>query len=146
MEMRNEMDLYEIDEIATRHAVEKYLHNAREYRVTEYIPIEPSIVAKLSDVPRSYTGKTSDSTGRAASINVDEPERRRRHIERAELAITRLGERQQQLIRLRYMQDDDVTDTYVAMEIGFSERHYRRIKKQTLLRLATTLGLLVYRV
>lgn len=138
-------DIYQIDEDATRDAVEKYLLQAREYAVTEFIPLEPSVVAALSDMPRSFTGKTSDSTGSIAAFNVDEPERQRRHIERAERAICRLGSRQQNLIRKRYMEEDYVMDSDVAYELGFSERHYRRIKSVSIYRLASMLGLLVLR-
>ncbi|WP_270167544.1 ArpU family phage packaging/lysis transcriptional regulator [Paenibacillus sp. SYP-B4298] len=139
------MEIYKVDEEATKAAVEKYLKQAREYMVTEYIPEEPSVTASYSDAPRSFTGLTSDQTGRLAQRNVDEPERRKRHIERAEQAVNRLGRRQQRLIRLRYLEDDDMLDFDVAQELGFSDRHYRRIKSVAIYRLATTLGLLVLR-
>lgn len=137
------MDIYKVDEEATRAAVEKYLRQAREYMVTEYIPEEPSITASYSDMPRSFTGQRNDQTARLAERNVDEPERRRRHVERAERAIGRLGHRQQKLIRMRYMDDDDVMDFDAAQELGFSDRHYRRIKSVAIYRLASMLGLLV---
>jgi ArpU family phage transcriptional regulator len=136
-------DLYKVDENGTREAVEKYLLQAREYKVTEYIPEEPSIIASYSNAPRSLTGKISDQTGSIAIANVDEPERRRRHVERAERAISRLGQRQQKIIRARYLDDDNVMDFEVAQELGFSDRHYRRIKSVAIYRLASILGLLV---
>ncbi|WP_438350913.1 hypothetical protein ACP8HI_09850 [Paenibacillus sp. FA6] len=80
-------DIHRIDEEATKDAVEKYLKQAREYIVTEYIPDEPTMTAVYSDMPRGDTGTTSDQTGNIATRNVDEPERRRKHIERAEKAI-----------------------------------------------------------
>ncbi|MBH5316710.1 hypothetical protein I6N90_02660 [Paenibacillus sp. GSMTC-2017] len=140
---RMSLENYKVDDSATKDAVEKYLLQAREYQVTAYIPMEQSITASYNDMPRSYTGMTSDHTGRLAAINVDEPERRRRHIERAESAISRLGAKQQQLIRARYLDEDSVLDIDVAMEMGYSDRHYRRIKSDTLYRIATILGLLV---
>lgn len=66
--------------------------------------------------------------------NADEGERRRRHIDRAERAINRLGERQRRLIQVRYMEDDDILDYHAAQELGFSERHYRRIKSVAIYR------------
>lgn len=137
------MDIYKVDEEATKAAVEKYLLQAREYTVTEYIPEEPTTTASYSDSPRSYTGRTSDQTARIGAVNVDEPERRRRHVERAERAIGRLGQRQQKLIRARYLDEDDVLDFEVAQELGYSDRHYRRIKSVAIYRLASMLGLLV---
>jgi ArpU family phage transcriptional regulator len=136
-------DIYKVDEDATRAAVEKYLSQAREYKVTEYIPEEPSITASYSVTPRSFTGRITDQTGRIAATNIDEPERRRRLLERAEKAIGRLGQRQQKLIRTRYMDDDNVMDSEVAATLGYSDRHYRRIKSVAIYRLATSLGLLV---
>lgn len=136
-------DIYKVNEEATKAAVEKYLLQAREYKITEYIPQEQSVTASYSDMPRSYTGKTSDHTGDMAAKNVDEPERRRRHVERMERAITRLGHRQQRLIRMRYLDDDDVFDFDVAHMLGYSDRHYRRIKSVAIYRIASILGLLV---
>lgn len=136
-------DIHRMDEEATKDAVEKYLKQAREYMVTDYIPEEASVTASISATPRSYTGLTSDQTGNIATRNVDEPERRRRHVERAERAIGRLGTRQQKLMRIRYINDDDVMDTEAAEELGFSERHYRRIKSVAIYRLAGILGLVV---
>lgn len=141
--MHNKQEIYRVDEAATREAVEEYLLQAREYAVTAYIPEEAALTASYSSSPRSTTNLTSDQTGRIAAANVDEPERRRRHIERAHQAITRLGVRQQRLVRMRYMDDDNVLDLDVADELGLSPRHYRRIKSVALYRLATILGLIV---
>ncbi|WP_020621114.1 ArpU family phage packaging/lysis transcriptional regulator [Paenibacillus daejeonensis] len=141
--MQIRQDIYKVDEAETRAAVEKYLLQAREYSVTEYIPEEASVTASYSSIPRSNTNVTSDQTGDIASTNVDEPERRRRHVERALKAIDRLGKRHQNLINMRYMMDDDVLDMDVAEELGYTPRHYRRIKSVAMYRLATSLGLLV---
>lgn len=110
------MPIYEVDEEATRKAVELYLKQAREYKVTA--PVDS---------------------------NVQEDPERRRHIERTEKAIARLGGRQQKLIRVRYMDDDDVMDFDAAYELGFSPRHYRRIKGIAIYRLATALSLLQFK-
>ncbi|WP_020621036.1 ArpU family phage packaging/lysis transcriptional regulator [Paenibacillus daejeonensis] len=141
--MQNKQDIYKVDEAATRAAVEKYLLQAREYAITEYIPEEASVTASYSSMPRSNTNVTSDQTGEIASTNVDEPERRRQHVQRANQAINRLGARQRSLISMRYMDDDNVLDIDVACEMDMSPRHYRRIKSLALYRLATTLGLIV---
>lgn len=135
--------IHSVDEDATREAVEKYLLQAREYMVTEYIPEEATVTASYSDMPRSYTGVTSDQTANLAIRNVDEPGRRRRHIQRAEQAISRLGKKQQRLIRFRYMEDDGVLDVDTAAELGYSSRHYRRYKSAAIYRLAGILGLVV---
>src|SRR5690606_11204590 len=138
------LDIYNVNEEATKDAVEKCLLQAREYMVTEYIPDQASTTQVYSDMPRSFTGLTSDQTFKIASVNVDEPARRKKHIERVDRAISRLGARQQKLIRMRYLEDDDVMDYNVAMELGYSDRHYRRIKSLAIYRLASILGLFVF--
>ena len=139
------LDIYRIDEEATKNAVEKYLRQAREYKVTEYIPLEPKYTSDYSDIPRSYTGRISDPTANIAARNIDEPERRRQHVERVEKAIARLGSKQQAIIRMRYMDDDDVMDSEVAEKLNYSPRHYRRLKSIAIYRLATALGLIKLR-
>ena len=138
------LDIYNVNDAETKAAVEKYLLQAREYKITEYIPEEASITASYSDMPRSYTGVTTNQTFRLAAMNVDEPERRKKHIERAHKAIARLSKRQQKLINMRYMEDNDMFDYEIAMELGFSESTYRRTKSVAILRLASILGLLVF--
>jgi hypothetical protein len=41
------------------------------------------------------------------------------------------------------MEDDYVSDTDVAAELGYSDRHYRRMKSLAIYRLAGILGLVV---
>jgi len=141
--MQITFDIYNVNEEATKTAVEKYLMQAREYKITEYIPEEASITASYSDMPRSFTGQTSNQTLSLAEKNVDEPARRKKHVERAERAISRLGARQRKLIEMRYMVEDDVLDCNIAHELGYSDRHYRRIKSIAIFRLASILGLIV---
>ena len=139
-------DIYKVDENATKEAVEHYLLQAREYKITEYIPVQPTVTAGYSDMPRSFTGLTSDQTGDIVTKNIDEYNRRKAHIERAEKAVSRLPQRQQTLIRTRYFDSgEDVWDYEAAEEIGYSERHYRRIKTLAIYRLASMLGLLVFK-
>ncbi|MFD1176881.1 ArpU family phage packaging/lysis transcriptional regulator [Paenibacillus puldeungensis] len=139
------LDIYKVDEEATKEAVEKYLLQAREYKITEFIPIEPNMTAAYSDMPRSYTGLTSNHTCDIAIHNIDEQERRRKHVERVDKAINRLPQRQQTLIRARYFENEDMWDYEAAEQIGYSDRHYRRIKTLAIYRLAMMLGLMVFK-
>ncbi|REK54726.1 MAG: hypothetical protein C6W55_10360 [Thermobacillus sp.] len=139
------LGIYEIDEEATREAVEQYLYDAREYKVTEYIPLDPKVTPLYEPRYHGPTNAVGSQTERIAITNVDEQERRRRHIERVEEAVSRLGAQQQKLIRMRYLDDDNVMDIEVATALGYSTRHYRRIKSYAIYRLATALGLVVLR-
>lgn len=132
-----------LDKQATKARTEEYLKRVREYKVTEYIPIEPQITQSYEVRYHGYTGTVSDSTASVALRNLEETERRRRHIERVEKAVARLGTLHQSLIRKRYIDDDFVSDTDLALDLGYSERHYRRIKSDALLRLSLILGLVV---
>lgn len=137
------MEIYEVDEEATKRAVEKYLMQAREFKVTEYIPTEQKVTPLYEIRFHGNTNVVGSPVESLVIKNMDEPERRRKHVDRAEKAVNRLGFRQRKLIRMRFLDEDYITDTDVAAELGFSDRHYRRIKSYAILRLATTLGLVV---
>lgn len=136
------MSIYPIDEDATKRAVEKYLFQAREYKVTEFIPLEQKVTAAYEPQFRDKYA-VSSPVQNIAIYNIDEPERRRRHLERANRAINRLGTTQKQLVQERYIEDDNVSDMEVALRLGYSDRHYRRIKSLAIYRLADALGLVV---
>ncbi|MEK3915921.1 ArpU family phage packaging/lysis transcriptional regulator [Paenibacillus sp. FSL H7-0331] len=89
------------------------------------------------------TNTVSSPVENIAIQNIEEQENHRKHIERAERAINRLGTRHQKLIRARFMEDDYASDTDVAAELGYSDRHYRRMKSLAIYRLAGILGLVV---
>jgi len=135
--------IYEIDEEKTKEAVELYLLLAREYKVTEYIPLDPKITPLYEPRYHGQTHKVESQVEKIAILNADEQERRRKHLERVEKAVSRLGARQQKLIRMRYLDDDNVLDVEVATALGYSTRHYRRIKSIAIYRLAAALGLVV---
>lgn len=139
------MNIYEVDEEATKDAVEKYLLEAREYAVTEYIPLEQKITPSYEPRLHGNTNTVNSPVQDIAIKNVDEIDRRRKHIERVEKAVSRLGRKQQTLIRMRYLEDDNVMDSEVAAELGYSERHYRRIKSVAIYRLATSFGMMILR-
>ncbi|HEY4578952.1 MAG TPA: ArpU family phage packaging/lysis transcriptional regulator, partial [Savagea sp.] len=54
--------LPEIDEKATKKAVERVLEKYRIYKLQVSLDRLPTITADYSFMPRSYTGTTSDST------------------------------------------------------------------------------------
>lgn len=137
------LNIYDIDEEATKNAVEKYLLQAREYQITEYIPLEQKMTASYELRDYKPSNIISSPVEDIAIKNIDEINRRQKHIERAYKAINRLGTKQQNLIRMRYMEDDYIADFEVAAELEYSDRHYRRLKSIAIYRLATMLGLLV---
>lgn len=137
------MSIYKVDEEATKEAVEKYLLQAREYKVTEFIPLEQKVTPSYEPRFHGQTNVVSSPVENIAIKNIMEQEQRRKHVERAEKAVSRLGSIQQKLIRMRFLDDDYVSDTDVAIELGYSDRHYRRIKSLAIYRLASTLGLIV---
>ncbi|WP_281885650.1 ArpU family phage packaging/lysis transcriptional regulator [Paenibacillus sp. YYML68] len=58
-----------------------------------------------------------------------------------EAAVQRLGKLQREIIRKRYLEDEDVYDFNVYAELNISERTYYRVKSKAFYRLAFMLNL-----
>ncbi|WP_240420784.1 hypothetical protein [Paenibacillus periandrae] len=101
--------------------------------ISERTP-EGYVEEKSTDESRfhSNTNTVSSPVENIIIQNIEEQENHIKHIERAERAINRLGTRHQKLIRARFMEDDYVSDTDVAAELGYSDRHYRRSQWQSI--------------
>ncbi|MPY20689.1 ArpU family phage packaging/lysis transcriptional regulator [Paenibacillus glucanolyticus] len=103
-------ELPELDRKKTQAAVEEVLEKYRVFKTITFEEREASITSSVSDVPRSYTGTTSDQTADVAVHNVFVPEMRRSYCERVERAVNKLYPKERLLITERYMKDERVTD------------------------------------
>ncbi|MGQ7279986.1 ArpU family phage packaging/lysis transcriptional regulator [Brevibacillus thermoruber] len=112
--------LSKIDRKETQRRIEEALETARIYKQIGFVQRE--ISNTLSYEPRFHgqTNKTSAPAEECAIWNVDTEERLRNLTERVEKAVSRLGKRQQQIIRKRYLEDEHATDYRVWGEIGLS--------------------------
>lgn len=122
-----------------KRAVEDALTKTRLWKQMDF-EVREQRVTMLYE-PR-YHGKTNKVDSQVADIaiyNTDEPERRKQFIQLVESSVRRLGTIQRKIIENRYLSDDYVRDIDVALELGYSERQYRRYKAEALYRLATML-------
>jgi len=117
------------------------------YRLWKFITFqerEASITTTWSDTHKGFTGTVSDQTGNIATYNVNEPERRQRFCERVEKAVSRLPEKEQQIISERYMQRTEVYDFVVFNQIldpPMSHVPYDKLKVRAMAKLALMLNI-----
>ncbi|ASS69042.1 transcriptional regulator [Paenibacillus sp. RUD330] len=139
-------ELPELDRKKTQAAVEAALEKYRIFKFITFEEREASTTAGYSDMPRSYTGTTTDQTASIAIHNVDLPAQRRAFCERVERTVKRLHPKQRLLIEEKYMNEDYVLD-YQVYKFKFnppiSEMTYSRIRWRAFYQLALALDIAV---
>ena len=98
--------LPELDRKATQRAVEEALEKYHICRYLTFEEREASTTASYSDMPRSYTGTTSDQTGQIGTSNVDTQRARKAYCEQVERAVAKLPRMERFLIEERYMSSE----------------------------------------
>jgi ArpU family phage transcriptional regulator len=135
-------ELPELDRKATQKRVEEALEKARIFKQIGYEPEEMKLTPAYT--PR-FHGQTNEVGSPAEDIaikNVDVPEMMKKHVERVEWAVRRLGKKEKELITERYLIDDSVPDYDVYNNVlHISERTYYRIKWRAFYKLAFALKL-----
>lgn len=127
-----------------RSAIENELERYHIYKYTLFHDREVSTTSNISDIPRGFTGTTSDQTGNVAAYNVDEPARRRVFCERIEKAVEQLPRKERFLITERYMKRDmpfDYTVYSLLMDPPVAEATYSKIKNRAMAMLALMLDI-----
>ena len=145
MKMEQLTLLPEIDEKATKKAVERVLEKYRIYKLQVSLDRLPTITADYSFMPRSYTGTTSDSTADAAIANIDYERERIQFLNRIHDAVNRLTPRERSIIIQVYLADEPKYDYEVYNELNISERQYYRIKLVLLIKLSFIFQITEYR-
>ncbi|MBB3132174.1 ArpU family phage transcriptional regulator [Paenibacillus rhizosphaerae] len=140
--------LPEIDRKRTQEAVESILERYRMYKYLSFEEREASTTSSISDVPRSFTGTTSDQTANIAIYNVDTPAKQRNFCERVERAVKRMPRMEAFLIQERYMtmEHDYITDQHVYNHVfqpPISEGKYSKIRWKAFYKLASHFDALV---
>ena len=138
--------MFKINEKETTRRVRERLETARLFKRFGFIRKEVKVTATYEDMdmPRSFTGITSDPTASASIYNVDQEERLQKQYEQVMRALRMLSRRQREIIERRYLDDEDVLDTNVFVDMCISERTYYYEKEKALYRLAFALRLEVY--
>jgi len=125
------------DRDLTIQAVEDVFERYRYFRNVEFEEIEAKVTASYVLREGGHSGGLSDSTANIAVRNVDEPNMRLMFIEKVERCVSRLPLPQQKLIRLKYMQDEEVYDYQVyQIELGIAEGTFTKIRWKAIERLA----------
>ncbi|GBF73134.1 transcriptional regulator [Paenibacillus sp. 598K] len=134
-----EFELPELDKKRTQVVVEAVLEKYRMFKTITLEEREASTTASYSDMPRSYTGTTSDQTANIAIHNVDGAAVRREYCNKIDRAVKRLHPKERLLIEERYMKDDYVFDWMVYQQIfnpAISKDTYIKIRWKAFYRLA----------
>lgn len=136
--------LPKIDREATRKKVEEALQTARIYKQIGLVRREMKVTPAYEPRFHGQTNKVNRPAEEVAAWNVDTERRMQEVTERVERAVARLGYREREIIRKRYLEDEDAADYLVYTELGMSERQYYRIKARAFYKLAFMLRLEVY--
>lgn len=139
----NESILPELDRRKTQSAVEAIFEKYRIYKTITFEVRETSVTASYTERFHGPTNVTSDQTAAVAIYNVDMPAARKQYCEIIESIVERLGEREQTLIRERYMKQDDVFDYKVynhILEPPVSKDTYTKIRTRAFYKLALALA------
>ena len=136
--------LPKIDREATRKRVEEALETARVYKQIGFV--RKVMNSTMSYDPRFHgaTNKINRPVEDTAVWNVDTERHMQEVTERVERAVSRLSYREREIIRKRYLEDEDTADYLVFTELGMSERQYYRVKARAFYKLAFMLRLEVY--
>ncbi|MBU5345215.1 transcriptional regulator [Paenibacillus sp. LC231] len=135
--------LPELDRRKTQSAVEAIFEKYRIYKTITFEVREASVTASYTERFHGPTNVTSDQTASVAIYNVDMPAARKQYCEIIESIVERLGEREQTLIRERYMKQDDVFDYKVynhILEPPVSKDTYTKIRTRAFYKLALALA------
>jgi ArpU family phage transcriptional regulator len=135
--------LPELDRRKTQNAVEAIFEKYRIYKTITFEVRETSVTASYTERFHGPTNVTSDQTASVAIYNVDMPAARKQYCEMVESIVERLGDREQTLIRERYMKQDDVFDYKVynhILEPPVSKDTYTKIRTRAFYKLALALA------
>ncbi|MGN7359961.1 ArpU family phage packaging/lysis transcriptional regulator [Paenibacillus sp. SAF-054] len=140
--------LPEIDRKRTQEAVEAILERYRMYKFLTFEEREANTTSSISDIPRSFTGTTSDQTANIAIYNVDTQAKQKSFCERVERVVKRMPRMEGFLIQERYMtiEHDYITDQHVYNHVfqpPISEGKYSKVRWKAFYKLASNFDVLV---
>ncbi len=137
--MNMDQMLPQLDRRKTQAAVEAILEKYRIYKTITFEVREANVTASYTERFHGPTNVTSDQTAQVAVYNVDAPAARQVYCRMIESIVERLGEREQTLIRERYMKEDDVFDYKVynyVLDPPVSKDTYTKIRTRAFYKMA----------
>lgn len=135
--------LPELDRRKTQTALEAVFEKYRIYKTITFMDREVSVTASYTDRPHGPTNLTSDPTARTAVYNVDAPAARAAYCDTVDSIVSRLNEREQLLIRERYLKQDDVFDYKIYNHVfdpPVSKDTYMKIRARAFYKIALALA------
>ncbi|MDP4098996.1 transcriptional regulator [Paenibacillus sp. P96] len=135
--------LPELDRRKTQAAMEAVFEKYRIYKTITFMDREVSVTASYTDRPHGPTNLTSDPTARTAVYNVDAPAARAAYCDMVDTIVSRLNEREQLLIKERYLKQDDVFDYKIYNHVfdpPVSKDTYMKIRSRAFYKMALTLA------
>ncbi len=133
--------LPEIDRKATQKRVEEVLETARIYKQIGFVRREMKSTPSYSPRFHGQTNEIGAPVEDSAVWNTDQEERIRVLTERVEWAVTKLAKKEREIIKMRYLEEEDGFDYLISQDLNMSERTYRRIKARAFYKLAFMLKL-----
>lgn len=137
--MNMDQMLPQLDRRKTQAAVEAVLEKYRIYKTITFEVREASVTASYTERFHGPTNVTSDQTAQVAVYNVEAPAVRQAYCRMIEAIVERLSEREQMLIRERYMKEDDVFDYKVynyVLDPPVSKDTYTKIRTRAFYKMA----------
>ncbi|QCT04111.1 phage transcriptional regulator, ArpU family [Paenibacillus algicola] len=131
--------LPELDRRKTQQAIEALFEKYRIYKTITFEARETDLTALYGDRSQGPTNGTSEQTAQAENTNMDVPAARKQYCDTIDLMVERLSEREQRLIRERYLKQDDVYDYKVynhMLEPPVSKDTYAKIRSRAFYKLA----------
>ncbi|RRJ62418.1 hypothetical protein EHV15_05230 [Paenibacillus oralis] len=139
-----QLALMEINRDETRRRTEKELETARVYQKIGFVRREIKNTPNYEPREHQGTNAISKPCEDVAVWNVDNEARLRQAYERVQRGLNGLKRVERQIIEMRYLEGEDITDFQVYMELHLSERSYYRRKSGALYKMAFAMGLEVY--
>lgn len=137
--------LPEIDREATKRNVEKVLEQTRIFRQIGFVRRDIKNTPLYEYRFHGPTNRTSDPAGDTASWNIDNEHKLIILVERVQEAVERLPNPEKEIIKLRYLNDEEIYDYTIYNDLNYSESKYYRIKARAFYRLAFALRLTVFK-
>ncbi|MHA6533066.1 ArpU family phage packaging/lysis transcriptional regulator [Paenibacillus sp. BAC0078] len=144
----NLSSLPELDRRRTQVAIESMLEKYRIFKTVTFEAKEAGITYSYIERFHGQTHTITDQTAAIATHNVDVPAARRAYCAALDSVVDRLDNREQQLVRERYMRRDEIYDYTVYNHVfdpPVSKDTYVKIRTKAFYKMAlalTDLGLL----
>lgn len=135
--------LPELDRRLTQVAIENMLEKYRIFKTVTFEAKEAAVTYSYTERFHGATNSVSDQTGAIATYNVDVPAARRAYCEMIDSVVERLTQREQQLVRERYMRREESYDYTIYNHVfdpPVSKDTYVKIRSKAFYKMALALA------